>query len=232
VEPDTQSVSGNCPVGHYGVHAARTGHRSVRPLSTRSRENGRGFSPTARSLKSDSSPWIVPPKDWHGIPLAEVSGRSTRGSNGGRVSERFERLDRALWMLRDDTFPSNLALFSPDNFSIGSDSVVRLTLRKERTSVREFTSASICSLQHYLYGRFVAEVRSANVPGLITGVFLHRNSPRQEIDIEFLGKDTTKIPVNVYYNPGSEGARIKYGYRGCASTYRLGLRCIRGLSSR
>ncbi len=196
--------------------------QAQRKLSTRDRENGRGFSPTARRLKSDSSPWISPPKDWHGIPLAEVSGRSTRRSNRGRVSERFEGLDRALWMLRGDTFPSNLALFSPDNFSIGSDSVVRLTLREERTSVREFTSASICSRQRYLYGRFVAEVRPANVPGLITGVFLHRNSPRQEIDIEFLGKDTTKILINVYYNPGSEGARMEYGYRGTPALIDLG----------
>ncbi len=188
--------------------------QAQRKLSTRSRENGRGFTPTTRRLKSDSSPWIAPPKDWRGIPLAEVGGRSTRRSDGGRVSERFGSLDRALWMLRDDTFPSNLALFSPDNFSIGSDRVARLTLRKERTSVREYTSASICSRRHYLYGRFVAEVRPAKVHGLITGVFLHRDSPRQEIDIEFLGKDTTKILVNVYYNPGSEGARMEYGYRG------------------
>ena len=188
--------------------------RAQRKPPTRGYENRSGLSPTARRLKSDSSPWIASPKNWHGIPLAEVSDRSPRSSNEVMLSERFESLDRALWMLRDDTFPSNLALFNPDNLSIGSDSVARLTLRKERTSVREFTSASICSRQHYLYGRFMAEVRPANVPGLITGVFLHRNSPRQEIDIEFLGKDTTKILVNVYYNPGAEGARMEYGYRG------------------
>jgi beta-glucanase (GH16 family) len=57
---------------------------------------------------------------------------------------------------------------------------------------------------------------------LITGVFLHRNSPRQEIDIEFLGKDTTKMLVNVYYNPGGEGANLEYGYRGTPVLIDLG----------
>lgn len=192
-----------------------------RELSTRYRKNELRFS-AVRKLKSDLSPWIAPSKDWNGIPLAEVSGRSTGTSNEGTATDRFEGLDPTLWRLRDDTFPSNLSLFTQDNFAIGSDRVVRLTLRQERTSVREFTSASISSRQRYLYGRFVAEVRPANVPGLITGVFLHRNSPRQEIDIEFLGKDTSKILVNVYYNPGSDGARMEYGYRGTPALIDLG----------
>jgi beta-glucanase (GH16 family) len=60
------------------------------------------------------------------------------------------------------------------------------------------------------------------VPGLISGVFLHRNGPRQEIDIEFLGKDTTTMLVNVYYNPGPDGTRLEYGYRGTPTQFSLG----------
>jgi beta-glucanase (GH16 family) len=60
------------------------------------------------------------------------------------------------------------------------------------------------------------------VSGLITGVFLHRNSPRQEIDIEFLGNDTTKVLVNVFYNPGYEGTKLEYGYRGTPVIIDLG----------
>ncbi len=196
--------------------------QAQRKLSVNCAQRTRNVLPTARRLKSDSSPWIAPRKNWHGVPLAEASVGSPCESKRTRVSERFQEVDGALWLLRDDTFPSNLALFSPGNFSIGSDNVARLTLRKERTSVREYTSASICSRQRYLYGRFVAVVRPAKVPGLITGVFLHRNSPRQEIDIEFLGKDTTKLLVNVYYNPGDEGTRLEYGYRGAPALIDLG----------
>jgi hypothetical protein len=183
--------------------------QAQRKLSTGAREPGRDFSLTAKRLKSDSSPWIAPPKDWHGLPLDELSCCPTRRSNGDVVDQWFGELDSALWMLRDDTFPSNLVLFSPGNLSIGVDGLARLTMREERTPVREYTSASICSRQRYTYGRFVAELRPACVPGLITGVFLHRNTPRQEIDIELLGKDTTKLLANVYYNarPGQVPGR-------------------------
>jgi Glycosyl hydrolases family 16 len=61
-----------------------------------------------------------------------------------------------------------------------------------------------------------------NAAGLITGMFLHRNSPRQEIDIEFIGKDTRKMLVNVFYNPGVEGSRMEYGYRDAPTLIDLG----------
>jgi beta-glucanase (GH16 family) len=56
----------------------------------------------------------------------------------------------------------------------------------------------------------------------VTAIFLHRNGPRQEIDIEFLGKETTKMLVNVFYNPGPEGTKLEYGYRGTPTLIDLG----------
>jgi GR25 family glycosyltransferase involved in LPS biosynthesis len=202
--------------------------QAQRKLSTGALERGRDFSLTAKRLKSDSSPWVAPPKDWHGIPLDELSCRPTRRSNRSIVYQRLGEVDSALWMLRDDTFPSNLALFRPGNLSIGVDGLARLALREERTPIREYTSASICSRHSYTYGRFVAELRPACVPGSITGVFLHRNAPRQEIDIELLGKDTTKLLANVYYNPGDDGARMEYGYRGTPALVDLGFDASEG----
>src|SRR5205814_2043579 len=121
-------------------------------------ESGKPRLPVER-LTRDSSPWIVAQKDWHGLALAETGDISLGNSNGDSIVERFETLDRTLWMLRNDTFPSNLAIFRPGNFSIGTDNIALLTMREQRTAVREFTSASIASRQRYLYGRFVAEVR-------------------------------------------------------------------------
>ncbi len=57
---------------------------------------------------------------------------------------------------------------------------------------------------------------------MVTGFFLHRNSPRQEIDIEIAGNRTDRLLVNVFYNPGGEGAKFDYGYRGAASYINLG----------
>ena len=175
-----------------------------------------------RRLRFDSSPWIVPRENWRGIAIADLGEGVQPRSDAMKPWNVGTRLDDDLWLLRNDTFPSNLALFRPDNCSMSGDGVARLTLREQHTSVRSFTSAAIASRQTFLHGCFAAELRPSNVRGLITGMFLHRNAPRQEIDIEFLGRDTTKLLVNVYYNPGNEGAKLEFGYRGTPTPVDLG----------
>lgn len=193
-----------------------------RPLVVGADEKLNGWRPQLRHLKRDSSPWIVPSTDWHGLSLAETGEAVPFDHYSGGLPDELRELDSGTWTLRDDTFPSNLALFTPDNFAMNTNDIGRLTLREENVSVRQFTSASIASRQRYLYGRFVADLRPSNVPGVITGMFLHRNAPRQEIDLEFLGKDTTSLLVNVYYNPGVEGTKLEYGYRGAPTLIDLG----------
>jgi GR25 family glycosyltransferase involved in LPS biosynthesis len=173
-----------------------------------------------RRLKFDSSPWIIPLASWRGISVAEVPRQSR--SAAAATWNKGEQLDEDRWVLRDDTFPSNLALFMPENCSRDTDGLAKLTLREQRTSVRLFTSAAIASRRTFLYGRFAAELRPPSLRGLITGMFLHRNGPRQEIDMEILGRDTRKLLVNVYYNPGDEGAGLEFGYRGTPVLIDLG----------
>lgn len=170
-------------------------------------------------LRFDKSPWIVRAPEWRGI---RVSGRECDVAAQTETLEFSSNagLDEEHWRLRDDTFPSNLALFSPVNFTLNEHA--RLTLHKEETPVRSFTSAAMASRRRFRYGAFAAEIRPSNVSGLITGMFLHRNGPRQEIDIEFLGKDTTTMLVNVYFNPGIEGTKLEYGYRGTPVVIELG----------
>lgn len=177
--------------------------------------------PYSRRLKADSSPWIVPLKtNWAGLATKSSTFSNIQGQ-GSILSEGFRTFQGEVWELREDTFPSNLALFSPNNFSL-TDTGAVLTLKKESLGVREYSGSSICSKQAFRYGHFEAEIKPSNIPGVITGLFLHRNSPRQEIDIEFLGKDPTKLLVNVYYNPGDDGAMFDYGYRGTPVLIDLG----------
>lgn len=122
---------------------------------------------------------------------------------------------------RDDTFPGNLALFTPDRVCPTAGAVV-LHLDEDPSPVRRYASGAIASTRRYLYGRFSAELRASNVEGTVAGVFLHRSSPRQEIDIEILGRDPTRMLTNVYFNPGCEGDRIEYGYRGSPAVVDLG----------
>ncbi len=88
--------------------------------------------------------------------------------------------------------------------------------------VRDYSSGALTSRTNHLYGRFEAIIKPPKVEGLVTGLFLHRNSPRQEIDIEFIGKDPSKLLLNVYYNPGDVGARFDYGFRGTPVSVDLG----------
>ena len=79
---------------------------------------------------------------------------------------------------------------------------------------RPTSAVSLCSKQTYRYGRFKVIQKPARAPGVVTAFFLHRNDPWQEIDVEFLGSDTTKLLVNAYFDPGNPGAQCNFGNRG------------------
>lgn len=57
---------------------------------------------------------------------------------------------------------------------------------------------------------------------MITGFFLYRSMPLQEIDIEFAGSDPRRMLANVFFNPGDEGASSDFGYRGTPHWIDLG----------
>jgi hypothetical protein len=176
-----------------------------------------------KSPRRDKSPWVVESRKWwEGIRsvLAE-DGQADTGAFV-RVTDRLECLDTRQWVLRSDTFRDNLALFRPANVEFSSGIGAALSVKREPVGVRDYTAASLCSRGQYLFGKFEANIQSSNVPGVITGFFLHRNSPRQEIDIEIAGNRPDRLLVNVFYNPGGEGANFDYGYRGAPSYIELG----------
>jgi len=172
-------------------------------------------------LKADSSPWIIPPENnLYGLPSISTSSKPSKWTC--ITSDSLNDFDDMFWITRDDTFPGNLALFSPSNLSITDGSPAEITVFHEDMGVREFSSAALTTIRSFLFGRFEAVLKPPKIDGVITGMFLHRDSPRQEIDIEFLGKDPYKLLINVYYNPGCEGARFDYGYRGTPVLIDLG----------
>jgi len=136
--------------------------------------------------------------------------KSSQVLHGDQVAiiDYFDQFDESRWHLREDTFQGNLALFSPLNLLTNDGGPAKITICREDMSVRQYSSGALTTYAKFLYGRFEAVLKPPKVAGLVTGVFLHRDSPRQEIDIEFLGSDPTKILVNVYYNPGDEGGTI------------------------
>ena len=138
-------------------------------------------------------------------------------------------IDSARWLLRNDTFPGNLGLFRPANIIVQPGGGLSLAVIEEPLGVRSHSAAGVSSRDRFLFGRFEATLQSTSIPGLVTGFFLHRDSPRQEIDVEIAGNRPDRLLVNVFYNPGAEGAKFDYGYRGTPTSIPLGFDASKGL---
>ncbi|MGO4855426.1 family 16 glycosylhydrolase [Phaeovulum sp. W22_SRMD_FR3] len=172
--------------------------------------------------KWDQSPWIIGGGNqaWSGIELAPEVTRHVGERSG--VGGNSNLGDLVKCSARTDTFSGNLALFRPENARPVDDGSTEIYVQRERLGVRDFSAGALTSDADFLFGRFEASFRAASVPGVMTGFFLHRNSPHQEIDIEISGNMPSRLIVNVFYNPGGDGAKFDYGYRGSPSYIDLG----------
>lgn len=183
-----------------------------------------------KPLRHDSSPWVIDTTlRWRGIHIATLDQRTTSICGHLKVYDAMERLEEKLWTARNDTFTDNLALFRRSNIEFDSGLGAKLYVKSESVGVRDYTAAALSSREQFLFGRFEASIQASNVPGVVTGFFLHRNSPRQEIDVEIAGNRPDHLIVNVFYNPGGEGANFDYGYRGSPSYVDLGFDASEGL---
>jgi GR25 family glycosyltransferase involved in LPS biosynthesis len=176
-----------------------------------------------RRLRHDPSPWVAKPRaGWDGISASAFEGRELSASSRVCFADDLAQIQSARWLLRNDTFPGNLGLFRPANVTEAASGGISLAVIEEPLGVRNLSAAAISSRASFLFGRFEATLQATNVPGLVTGFFLHRDSPRQEIDVEILGNQPDQLLVNVFYNPGTDGAKFDYGYRGTPAIIRLG----------
>jgi hypothetical protein len=193
-------------------------------LRTRQRSSsGSKMAAPARRLRHDPSPWIARLRTgWSGISASAIDGLESSGNLRVSFEDDLAQIQSARWFLRNDTFPGNLGLFRPANVTPAPGGGLSFAVIEEPLGVRKLSAAAISSRADFLFGRFEAALQATNVPGLVTGFFLHRDSPRQEIDIEILGNRPGHLLVNVFYNPGTDGAKFDYGYRGTPIILELG----------
>ncbi|MFC6791268.1 family 16 glycosylhydrolase [Methylobacterium komagatae] len=179
----------------------------------------RSVAPSMQGLNPpDESPWAILPAD--GWPSPAPSNRPAHCA-GRRLVHAAMTVATQSFPGLVETFPGNRAGFARDGLVHGEDGV-RLVLRTAAAGSRPYRSGAFASDRPYGYGRFEAEIRAARGPGLVTGFFLHRGTPRQEIDVEFTGDDPGRLLANVYFNPGDDGAAMDYGYRGSPCRIDLG----------
>lgn len=177
-------------------------------------------------LEHDVNPWILPVENLENyLPFNYKNHEITPiAKHLESRLDSFTEFDPNFWDVLEDTFPANQAQFSSKNFELSneSNSGFMLKITNDKHEQREYSSASIISKKKYLYGSFEISMKPIKGDGIISAFFLHRNDPWQEIDIEFLGHDTTKILLNVYFNPGIEKTKYNYGVRGTPVIIDLG----------
>ncbi len=171
-----------------------------------------------KAHRLDDSPWVLPPHSaWESRPPAGQpmphAGRCLIHAAMTSATPFFTGLV--------ETFPGNLASFAREGL-VHAEYGAQLVIVKTATGNRPYRSGAFASVDSFQHGRFEAEIRAARGSGLVTGFFLHRDSPRQEIDVELPGGDSQGMLVNVYFNPGDDGAPIGFGYRGSPCRIDLG----------
>jgi GR25 family glycosyltransferase involved in LPS biosynthesis len=177
-------------------------------------------------LEHDVNPWILPIQNIKKYLPYDINEMEINPI-GERVNGKFDyfkNIDMNYWDILENTFPSNQSHFSKENLKLLSNSEygIKIEVTNSKIENRQYTSSSIVSKIQYLYGCFEILMKPIKGNGIISAFFLHRNDPWQEIDIEFLGNDTTKILLNLYYNPGLENVNYNYGLRGTPILIDLG----------
>ena len=100
----------------------------------------------------------------------------------------------------------------PFNCSFGrsnaviADGVLTLSLTKGQSG---YVGAEYRSQAKFSYGYYSVSMKAAKCPGVISSFFTYTGWPWDEIDIEFLGDDTTRVQFN-YYTSGKGGHEYVY----------------------
>lgn len=180
--------------------------RNERRIYRPSTENTRA----ARPIAMDDTPWAIKTDDVWPPSVCDPTCLKEDGAVEIRCPLTEPTIDMPAML---GTFPGNLATFEPNAIDYGPGGAT-IILSESRKGDRRFRSGALSSANHFLHGRFEIEMRVARGSGLVTGFFLHRSAPRQEIDIEITGNNPSRMLLNVYFNPGNEGTALDYGYRG------------------
>lgn len=131
-----------------------------------------------------------------GVPLGGGESRFTLAENKIAVfsSDHVE----GFWARHDrgNGHPFNCAFYNT-NAVIAND-LLTLSLTKEGDG---YVGAEYRSQKRFSYGFYSVKMKAAKCPGVISSFFTYTGRPWDEIDIEFLGDDTTRVQFN-YYTKG------------------------------
>ena len=113
----------------------------------------------------------------------------------------------------------------PENAYFNNGQLV-LKLDNTWSHGKPYSSGEYRTNNTFSYGTFETNMKAAKGSGTVTSFFLYTGNPWDEIDVEILGKDTTKVQFNYYVDGvgGNEkivdlGFDAAYGYHKYAIEY-------------
>ncbi|MGH1421774.1 MAG: glycoside hydrolase family 16 protein [Hyphomonas sp.] len=126
--------------------------------------------------------------------------------------------DNKAWQIADFYYPSkvHLAAWVAENTDF-ENGRLSLELNRNRVDYKPYSGAEYQRRGFYHYGRYEVVMQAAAGSGTVSSFFTHTNEtfgdPHDEIDIEFLGKDTTRLHINYFTNgEGAGSVYIPLGY--------------------
>ncbi|MBP3249941.1 MAG: glycoside hydrolase family 16 protein [Ruminococcus sp.] len=85
-----------------------------------------------------------------------------------------------------------------------NEGFLKLTIDKDYTGKYAYSGAEYRTADHYGYGYYETSMQAIKNPGVVSSFFTYtgesEKNPWDEIDIEVLGKDSTKVQFNYYTN--------------------------------
>lgn len=132
------------------------------------------------------------------------------------LDENFSFYDQSLWEKSDwangDPFYNG---WCPEQVDI-NNSLLILSLDKQQCHNRQYASGEYRTKKSYMYGIYSARFQASDKNGTITSFFTYTGPAEgtqwDEIDIEILGKDPTKMQVNYWRNSHEHPYSIDLGF--------------------
>jgi beta-glucanase (GH16 family) len=126
------------------------------------------------------------------------------------------------WRVQRYSFPENGCEMT-DSQILVKKSILTLTVELNKTNnIKPYKGGEISSVVPFLYGLFSVRMKNQIAPGTVSSFFIMnkwqpKNWEHKEIDIEFLGENTTEVQFTVHHFKEGGKKHVYYAY-----TYKLG----------
>jgi len=147
-----------------------------------------------------------------GYSFADATKAPREEAIGSSFIEDFDNFDRGRWLISNGWSNATYqgCTFAAKNISFETGGSVRLTFDDTPSHERPHSCSELQTHKKFGYGTYEVRMSSAVAPGLVTAFFTYTgpgpdsDDPHDEIDFEFLGRNSRMVQVNFFTNGVSD----------------------------